>query len=242
MRKKVADVFLGMVIILIGILYILKSIYSNNFTIFFEGWYTLFIIIPCVYSMIRDRVTSFNLIGLVIGVLLLLSEQRIFGGHSLWEFTVPIILILIGINIIIKQFRHPIQKNIQDNQAPTFENTDGNYHENSFSNKAPVTHSTLLGSIDQNYSGREFNGAKINAVLGGVTLNLRNSIISKNCVIDVNAVLGGVDIFLPSNVKVVLNSTPILGGCDNSFISNTAVNAPIVTINSLCVLGGVDIK
>ena len=36
--------------------------------IFFDGWWTLFIIIPCFIGLFNDRDRTGNLIGLVVGV------------------------------------------------------------------------------------------------------------------------------------------------------------------------------
>jgi len=47
---------------------------------------------------------------------------------------------------------------------------------------------------------------------------------------------------LPKNVRVIVNSTPIFGGVENSFISEAADNAPTVLIRALSVFGGTDIK
>ncbi len=47
---------------------------KDKFALFFKGWWTLIIIIPCVVSIIRRGAGSGRIIGLVIGVILLLGS------------------------------------------------------------------------------------------------------------------------------------------------------------------------
>lgn len=224
MRRKLANLFLGIVFIAIGVCYALSIVFDWNFSVFFSGWWTLFFIVPSVYDMINTKIRTGNVVFFAIGVWLLLSAQNIWDW-SLWKLFLPVILIIIGVSIIFKDRRVTMIKQATPNT------TDG---------KVPY-YSAFFAGATPNCVNQEFEGAKVTAMFGGIDLNLRNAIILKDCVIDCTAILGGVDIFMPPNVKVIFNSNPILGGCENKFISSTDVNAPIVTINSTCILGGIDI-
>ena len=97
------------------------------------------------------------------------------------------------------------------------------------------------------FSGRkilvenEFHGGEFEAVFGGVTLDLRKAVITDNISIDVLAVFGGVDILLPSNVRVKMNDTGLFGGCSNSY-RNCEGEVPVVYINATALFGGVEVK
>ena len=43
-------------------------------------------------------------------------------------------------------------------------------------------------------------------------------------IINCNAIFGGIDILLPSNVKVKLDVVPILGGVDNKYLSSSDID------------------
>ena len=62
--------------------------------------------------------------------------------------------------------------------------------------------------------------------------------------IDVKAVFGGIDILMPSNVRVVVDVTPILGGVENG--TRTPLGAdestPTVFIKGTCLFGGLEVK
>ena len=79
MRNKISMAFVGIVFILLGVAIIGNAFDAWNFTIFFDGWWTLFIIVPCVASMINNGVNSGNVIGLTIGVLLLTWQQQSYN-------------------------------------------------------------------------------------------------------------------------------------------------------------------
>ena len=73
---------------------------------------------------------------------------------------------------------------------------------------------------------------------------MKNAVIRKNVTIDVKAVFGGIDILMPSNVRVVVDVTPILGGVENG--TRTPLGAdestPTVFIKGTCLFGGLEVK
>jgi len=225
MRNKLSNGILGLIFIVIGIGFLGNIFYDWNFSIFFDGWWTLFIIIPCIYSMVRSGVNTGNLIGLAVGVLLLINAQDFIESDNLRKAIWPVILILIGLSIIFKGFSSHGFKNIKINN-------DG---------KLPDISAVFAGS-KPNFDNLEFHGVNCSAIFGGVDLNLRRAIITEDCVINCNAIFGGIDIMLPDNVKVKVDALPILGGADNKFMSSPDINAPTVYINATCAFGGLEIK
>ena len=128
----------------------------------------------------------------------------------------------------------------------------GSYQEQSSYNSSDrgdgyTAYTAVLSGRDINFNNEVFHGVMLSAVLGGIDLDLRHAIFTKNVTIDVKAILGGVDIIVPRNVKVVVNCTPILGSMEDKTISpnpnsSGTVNCPTIYVNATCVLGGVEIK
>ena len=75
MRNKVSNSLWGLIFILAGVAF-LGNAYDwwGGFNLFFDGWWTLFIIIPCAISIIRHGFNAGSIIGLGIGIILLLSS------------------------------------------------------------------------------------------------------------------------------------------------------------------------
>lgn len=225
MRNKLASAFVGIIFIALGILFAGNVFEWWDFSIFFEGWWTLFIILPCIASMISNGVNVGNLIGLGIGGVLLLSARDIIDYGDAAKILVTGILILIGLSIIFRSFV-PLK-------APTHVKTADGKLEN-------IT--AIFAGSQPNFSNMEFKGANCSAIMGGIDLNLKTAIINSDCEIACTAIMGGIDIILPPNVRVKLATTPILGGVDNKYPSSTYINAPTVYVNATCICGGLDIK
>ena len=89
---KSSNILWGLVLILIGIIFGLNALDIADINIFFDGWWTLFIIVPCLTSMFESGVKRSNTIGLTIGSLLLLSSWNVVPE----ELVVPLLLVVIG--------------------------------------------------------------------------------------------------------------------------------------------------
>lgn len=229
MRSKLSNIFIGLIFVAVGVAVCGNILDFWEFNLFFDGWWTMFIIIPCLFSMIRHGIHTGSVIGLGIGVVLLLNQLDILKHQNLWKLIFPVIIIAIGISIIFKGFTKKDYSHVVVTSSA--DGSDGR-----------PDYSAVFGECSPNYSGTEFHGCTASAVFGAVTLDLRTAIINSDCVIDASSVFGGTDIYLPSNVRVKVSSTPIFGGVDDKTISSSAPGAPTVYINATCVFGGTDIK
>lgn len=217
----------GIVLIGIGVVLGLNALDITNINLFFDGWWTLFIIIPCFIDLFRDKDKTSNIVGLVIGIFLLLSCQGLIDFSSLWKMVVPIVLILIGLSFIFKNTFSESAKKIKEINR-----------NNSESDKEILA---VFSSQKVNVSDEKFDGASISCVFGGVSLDLRGAKISSDIVINATSVFGGIDILVSDNVNVKVNSTSIFGGVDNK-IENNSDNKKTIYVNATCLFGGVDVK
>ena len=94
--KTVNKILWGIVLILIGVIFALNVFGITDIHLFFDGWWTLFIIIPCFIGIFNEREKTGNIIGLCIGVFLLLCCQNILSFTKLWKLAVPAIIVIIG--------------------------------------------------------------------------------------------------------------------------------------------------
>ncbi len=227
MKKSTVSIILGIIIVAFGVFFGAKALgYLENIDFSFNGWWTLFIIVPCVLSIVNSGLNLFNTIGVGVGVLMLLSEQDIFKDSLGYELIVPYVIIVFGLSIV---FKKPIRMNKEGNNGIFA----GNQGENYFA---------VFGGNTPNFNGVDFRGANVYAIFGGVDLKLQNAVIRRDCIINSYTVFGGTDVILPKNVKVIVNSTPIFGGVDNRFNSEAGENAPTVLIRAVSIFGGTDIK
>lgn len=222
MRKKLSMLFLGLVLILFGILWGGNSVGLWKFNIFFPGWWTLILIALPIYGMIQHGVKGFDIIVLTIGVVMLLSNLHILDWERIRILFFPALLVLIGMILIFGIFRRQPVKGI-DGEARS---------------KVNATFGTTSKECDY----MTYEGGHIDALFGAAELDLRNSIIEKDICIQASAVFGGVQIFFPPGVRVVVENNSVLGNVKNIAPVNPAVNAPEVRVRCCAVLGGIVLK
>ena len=224
--KNYKSIIWGSILILVGLVLALNEFGVTNINIFFKGWWTLFIIIPSFINLFVDKDKTGSLIGVLIGVLLLLSIRNIIDLNILWKLIIPIILVCIGFSLISKNmFDKNVSKKIKELNSKN--NNDGYCS----------TFSSQKINIDE-----EFMGTNLDAIFGGIELDLRNSNIKKDVVINTTAIFGGIDIFVPDNVKVKIKSTSIFGGVSDKKNNKSSDKSPVIYVNATCLFGGVDIK
>jgi hypothetical protein len=91
--------FMGLILVALGIVLLLQALNIIEGSLFFAGWWTLFLIIPGIVSMSRTGITIGNTILLALGVGFLLQEQ----GWNLRGYLVPAIFIVLGVGILFRK-------------------------------------------------------------------------------------------------------------------------------------------
>lgn len=224
-RQRISGVLWGVVLILLGVSFAGTVLGFWDFNIFFRGWWTLFIIIPCSISIVKSGLQISSLIGLLIGVFLFVASWNLIDFGTVVKLIVPAILIIIGLKFIFRDSWNKTAAAIKKiNQSG-----NGDF-------------SAVFGEQNADFTGQVFNGADTNAIFGSVNLNLRNAVITEDIVINATSIFGGVSIYVPNNVKVKVSSTPIFGGVSNKAVPTIIENAPTLYVNATCMFGGVDIK
>ena len=227
--KNFGNVLWGIVLIIIGIIVGGNALGITNINIFFDGWWTLFIIIPAILGLSKEKDKTGNIILLLIGILLFLACQDILNFDLIWKLIIPAVLIIIGLSFIFKDtFDKKVSEEIK--KLNEKKNTNNEYC------------ATFSGQT-ANFDGEKFNGANLTAVFGGVKCDLRNAIIEEDVLINTCSVFGGIDILIPDNVKVKVKSSSIFGGVDEEKKNKIENNeAHTIYINATCIFGGADIK
>lgn len=231
MKPKYSSLLWGLLFILIGAGYAGNAFGFWHFSIFFRGWWTLFIIVPCLASLIESGPSTGSVVGLIVGVLLLLGRQNILDGAFIGRLIIPIALVIIGLGIILSNSLHW-----------GFKGKDRERYHNATGYQGNIDYSATFSGQTINCDNQAFDGANVDAVFGSVTLHLEEAIISHDVIINCNATFGGIDLYLPYDINVHINSTPIFGGVTNRKRNVVSPNAPTIFINATCMFGGVEIK
>lgn len=227
--KKIANVLWGIVLITIGVIIGLNALDITHINIFFNGWWTLFIIIPCFIDLFNDKDKTGDIIGIIVGVILLLCAQNILSFAIVWKLAIPTILIVLGISIIFKSsINSKLNKEIDKLKQKS--NVENEY-------------CSTFSSQDIFFDNQEFKGANLTAVFGGINCSLKKSNINENQVINCSSIFGSIEIYPSDEINIVVKSNSIFGGVSNSR-KNKEINKDLKTvyINAFCLFGGVSIK
>ncbi len=225
---KFKSIIWGAVLVVVGVIVALNALDITNIDLFFDGWWTLFIIIPCFIGIFTGREKFGSILGVLVGVFLLLCCQDILEFSMLWELGIPVIIVAVGLRMIFgglfRNKSNKVMENIKNNNGIT------------------KKFSAVFSGATANYSGEMFYGADLNAIFGGVDCDLRSAVFESDCVINANAIFGGIDIFVPEGVNVKVNSTSLFGGVENKNHKNSHENTHTIYIKGFCLFGGIDIK
>lgn len=219
--KNCKNIILGIILIVVGVWFGLYATGVVKVNLLFDGWWTLFIIVPSFLGLFDGDGRTGSLIGLFVGVLLLLSCQDVLNFDIVLKLIVPCVLIVTGLTFI---FKGKIKtKNIENVKAVG----ETNYN------------ATFSGQ-NLDFSKEEFTGTKLDAVFGGIKCDLRNAIINDDVVIEASAIFGGITILVPKDVNVKITSTSIFGGVDGK--SKMDKPGKTIYVNATCLFGGVEVK
>lgn len=226
--KKVQNILWGIVLIVVGLIIGGNSLGITDINIFFDGWWTMFIIIPCFIDLFKENDKTGNIIGLLIGISLFLGCQDIIDFDLIWKLVFPIILVIIGLSIIFKDV-------LGGKVSDEIKKLNGKRKESN-------SYCATFAHQDVSFDGEKFTGTDLTAVFGGVKCDLRNAIIKEDVVINASSIFGGIEIYVPSNVKVKIKSMPIFGGVENKANTKIDENSCVIYVNCTAVFGGVEIK
>lgn len=235
--KKTKGIIWGIVIVALGILWGLKVANVIDYSLFFDGWWTLFIIIPSIIGLITEKDKKGSLICLIVGVFLL--AYCYFDLSQYKKFLLPLIIVVIGASIITgnifdknPQYQSAVEQNPDDNAThgePVYIPQGNQEYHASFTS-------------EEYRFDNGFAGGKFSATFGGIKLDIRNADIVHNCVINTNAAFGGIEIYVPQDVRVVVKSNGVFGGTSDKTNKNLPADSKTVFVNTFNLFGGTDIK
>lgn len=215
-------IFWGICLIFVGIGLIGK--FTGLFNILFNGWWTLFIILPATIDLFTKRHKFGSLCVIAVGVTLLLQQLNVINTGMIWKVLLASFIVIIGISMIFFRNKNP---NVYI-PAEIVTSDSENY-------------AAIFGGQQRKFVNEKFTGANLTATFGGIELDLKEAIIENDVVINVSATFGGCVITVPSNVNIKTSGSNILGGVSNK-ISYENPDAPTIYIKSNAVCGGVEIK
>lgn len=112
-----------------------------------------------------------------------------------------------------------------------------------FGNDSDDVVSLVASMSGRRYVGRSDALRAIDAVafMGGIEIDLSETVIVDGARLRLHAVMGGIEVTVPSTWNIDVVSRAVMGGVDNG-CARTDGDAPLLVVEALAVMGGIDIR
>jgi predicted membrane protein len=149
---------------------------------------------------------------------------------SLWQLLVPGLFLFVGGMLIYRAFNGPPKEPEPGTGAPE----DHAEYIRSFA---------LMSGCELRPVSRPFRGADLNAVMGGIKLDLADARMEgDSAVIDAFAFWGAIEIFVPPDWTVTSKVTTLMGGFIDKRRPTSVVPTKTLIVRGVVVMSGIEVK
>jgi Cell wall-active antibiotics response 4TMS YvqF len=184
------------------------------------GPIALFLVGVALLARRRHDQVLWGLVLMFVGAWGFATQQQWIKVHF-WAVIGPLLLVLAGGSVVWRAFNRPAPEGAGDAYMRTF---------------ALFSGAELRPTVP-------FEGADLTAVMGGVKVDLTNSVMAQDtAVIDVFALMGGAEILVPRDWDVTVRVISLMGGISDKRRPATSPATKHLIIQGMAVMGGVEIK
>lgn len=244
-KMKRDGLIFGTIVLIAGILLFAINIgwIARAWTGILFTWQFLIILIGAI-SIYKGRTYLWPIYQILFGLFFLIPKiARTFPER--WQgfpenFTAdywPVLIILAGVFILLHKFMHPVSIHHDWNKKVQAEYIKNTVLGSNFSKNA------IFGGGEHIILDPVFKGGDINAIFGGITLDLRRTTIPEGeTYLDLNAVFGGVTLYVPGDWYLETHIDTVFGGFeDKRFVKDPVDKSKRLIISGACVFGGGEI-
>ena len=234
-QKRMKKGAFGAIVILAGILLLAFNfeILSGDLRHIIFSWQMLLITIGVV-SLFTSESRTPGLILIFIGTFFIIPE--IFDFHiSFVKLFWPLLLIGLGILILFRKGFMSDRWQARKIMSDTVNVIDEGY----------INESNIFSGSKHKVVHQVFKGGKISNIFGGTEIDLTQATLGEGRnELMIECVFGGVTVIVPSDWKVVLNISSIMGGFSDkrTYIKENLDASRILVIKGSAIFGGGEIK
>lgn len=226
-REHSGRLFWGIVLIVVGVLFLLDQMDKADAGYILGHWWPVILIALGLWILITSEFRSAlgGLILIGVGVVFLLINLNVLREDA-WSYAWPAAIILVGLWVILRP-RH----RVDGGKLPEIKAND-------------LDAANVFSGSKRIVTSQSFRGGRASAVFGGMQIDLRQAGLDQGqATIEVTAIFGGIEIFVPETWTVVVDATPILGGVDDKRqVAASGETKGTLHIKATAILGGIEIK
>jgi predicted membrane protein len=229
-HERYAGLVPGAIILAVGAIFLLNNMGIVRAGSFFQFW-PLCLVFAGLVKLADPCRRVWGVILLVIGILLQLNQLGY--AHFAWGALWPIVLIAAGGMAMWSAL-----------QARRL--ADG-LNASSVDPRTTLNENAIFGGVQKRVNAREFRGGQLQAMFGGIEIDMRDADIDgTEAVLHANAIFGGIELRVPETWYVAARGQGVFGGfTDSSRYTATAdPDKPKKTliVAGMAVFGGVEIR
>jgi predicted membrane protein len=221
----------GAILILVGLAFLLDHLGYIHVDRLWRFWPLLLVFAGVINIMSRER-RFWGVLLLLAGGFLQLNQLGIahFGWADFW----PLVVIAAGLLIM--------WGSIEARKNPRVVSSAGGDPRNT------LNEAVVFGGLERRITSADFQGGHINAVFGGVEIDLRDAKMQADeATLEINVIFGGVELRVPDSWQVVFRGSPIFGGIEDKTRTpppNDPANptGKALILTGAVIFGGVEIK
>jgi predicted membrane protein len=225
-QKVKSRIVVGIILVLMGIVYLLRNYDIFLFPVDFLTWEYFFILFGLLLFVLSDNKTA-GIVFLAIGLFNLVP--------GLW----PLIFVIIGLYIIMKRKGSRSSYHKKDFQGDP--NISASENSNDF-----LEDVNIFGGGTKIINTDNFKGGSVVSIFGGSDINLMGSKLADGeQSLEVTAIFGGSTLIIPSEWKVELDVISIFGGFGDKRRKDPNIvydQNKVLVVKGLVLFGGGEIK
>ena len=227
--NRTSKIIGGIALLAFGIVWALELL--DVISINLDGWWALFVIVPCFVNIFNDKHKAGSIIGFGIGILLLLAARNVIPWADIWKYMICLAAVVWGISLLFfskKSFCHC--HTTSETQAVVLDGSKMHKIDVSFSKQ------------EYRYDGQRFEGAEVHTSFGFVSLDLRNADIMDGAVISLDCSFGGVEVRVDNDICVKNDIESAFAGVECKCNTQQSDGRKTLYIKGHCSFGGIEIK
>ena len=212
----------GILIIMLGLAILLANINVFSFRDVLTDWWPLFVIGAGAIMAFGNRENYlWGLLAGGLGIVFLINNLDV-AHIRISDIIFPALLVTIGLQVLVQS-----RSRVPEQTSSTRDEEDV---------------IAILGGTSHKNTSDDYRSAKITAILGGTETDISKVTIKKSATINLLVVMGGIELRVPENVIVKPRAGIVLAGIEDKTSPNDNGDNPILYLDGIIVMGGVEIK